>query len=188
MGRPQEKIVRPEEYLRMEEAAEHKSEYYHGEIFAMSGASVSHNLIVMNVGASLHHSLRDSDCFVFPSDMKLELERAEHYAYPDLSVVCGKIEYAADRDDIISNPVVIVEVLSESTKDYDRGTKFRAYRRIPSLRDSVLIDQYDYGVEYFFKNEAGLVSGLWKNSEIRRSPYPSDPSMLSCHWTAFIIR
>ncbi len=155
MGQPQEKIITSEEYFQMEETAEYKSEYYHGEIFAMSGASANHNLIVMNVGANLHHSLKGSGCFVFPSDIKVELDSAEHYAYPDVSVVCGDIRYGAGRKDIITNPIVIIEVLSESTKDYDKGTKFQAYRKISSLRDYILIDQYTRHVEYFFKNESG---------------------------------
>ncbi len=110
----------------------------------------------MNVGASLHNSLMGSDCFVFPSDIKVELDRAEHYAYPDVSVVCGEIEYAAGRNDIITNPVLIIEVLSESTRDYDRGAKFQAYQKIRSLRDYILIDQYIHHAEYFFKNRRGV--------------------------------
>jgi Uma2 family endonuclease len=164
MGHPQKKeIITPGEYFETEAHAEYKSEYYYGEIFAMSGASVNHNLIVMNVGAGLYHSLKGSDCLVFPSDIKVELEKARHYAYPDVSVVCGDIEYADDRDDIITNPVVIIEVLSESTKDYDRGTKFQAYRKIPSLRDYILIDQYTCHAEHFFKNE----SGFWTLEEFQ---------------------
>ncbi|MCP4113218.1 MAG: Uma2 family endonuclease [Desulfobacteraceae bacterium] len=121
----QEKIITPEEYFQMEETAEYKNEYYHGEIFAMSSASVNHNLIVVNVIASLSNALKKSDCFIFPSALKVQVVKAEHYAYPDISVVCGDIGYGADRDDIITNPVVIVEVLSESTKDYDREPNLR---------------------------------------------------------------
>jgi Uma2 family endonuclease len=164
MGHPQEKkIITPEEYFETEARAEYKSEYYYGEIFAMSGASVKHNLIVSNLITALNNALRKTDCFVFPSDIKVELEKAGHYAYPDVSVVCGDIEYADDRDDIITNPVVIIEVLSESTKDYDRGTKFQAYRKIPSLRDYILIDQYTCHAEHFFKNE----SGFWTLEEFQ---------------------
>ncbi|MCP4348323.1 MAG: Uma2 family endonuclease [Desulfobacterales bacterium] len=155
MGHPQEKIIAPEEYFQMEEVSEYKSEYYHGETFAMSGASVNHNLIISDVITSLNTALRKTNCLVFPSDIKVELDRGEHYVYPDVSIVCGDIRYGADRKDIITNPVVIIEVLSESTKDYDRGTKFKAYRKISSLRDYILIDQYNHHVEYFFKNESG---------------------------------
>ncbi len=146
-------IISHEEYFELEEAAEYKSEYYHGEIFAMTGASVTHNLIAMNTGSALHASLRDSDCVVFPPDIKARVDEARHYTYPDITVVCGEIEYSGNRDDVISNPLVIMEILSESTKDYDRGSKFAAYRNIVSLKDYLLIDQYERHVERFSKIE-----------------------------------
>ncbi|MCP4351234.1 MAG: Uma2 family endonuclease [Desulfobacterales bacterium] len=149
------KFVSPEEYFDMEEAAEYKSEYYHGEIFAMSGASHNHNMIAVNILASLYNSLRDSGCVVYPSDMKVQIEKAEHYAYPDVSIVCGDIEFADNRDDTVINPVVIFEILSKSTKNYDKGDKFKSYRKISSLRDYILVDQYNCSVEYFYKNDAG---------------------------------
>ena len=89
--------ISPEEYFEIEEAAEYKSEYYHGEIFAMSGASFSHNVIAMNVAGTLYSALRNSDCIVFGSDMKIELDKARHYAYPDVSTVCGDVRFAAGR-------------------------------------------------------------------------------------------
>ncbi|MCP4351390.1 MAG: Uma2 family endonuclease [Desulfobacterales bacterium] len=147
--------ISPEEYFEMEEAAEYKNEYYHGEIFAMSGASHNHNIIAGNTYVSLHISLRDSDCVVYASDMKIQVDEAMHYTYPDISIVCGDIEFADNRDDIVANPVVIVEVLSESTMDYDRGSKFVSYKNIKSLEDYILIDQYNCNIEYFYKNEAG---------------------------------
>jgi len=148
-------FITAEEYFEIEEAAEYKSEYYHGEMFAMSGALVNHNLIAMNVSAGLHNLLKDSDCFVFPSDIRVELDRARHYAYPDVSVVCGDIRCADGRKDTIVNPVLIIEVLSESTQEYDRGLKFKAYQNIPSLKEYILIDQYSCCVEHFFKDAAG---------------------------------
>ncbi len=144
-----------EEYFDMEEAAEYKSEYYHGEIFAMSGASFSHNIIAGNTFASLHTSLRNSECTVFTSDMKIQVDEDRHYTYPDISIACGDIEFAKNRNDTIINPIVIFEVLSESTMNYDRGAKFAAYKNISSLKDYILIDQYTCHVEYFHKNEAG---------------------------------
>ncbi|QTA86234.1 Uma2 family endonuclease [Desulfonema magnum] len=156
MAQAEEKeLISPEEYFAVEEAAQYKSEYYHGEIFAMTGASFNHNLIAMNLATRLHSALRDSSCFVFASDMKIQADEARHYVYPDVSVVCGDIEFLGNRDDIITNPVVIIEVLSESTQSYDRGDKFKAYRKIRSLRDYILVDQYACHVEYFFKNKAG---------------------------------
>ncbi|MCP4350842.1 MAG: Uma2 family endonuclease [Desulfobacterales bacterium] len=155
----EKKFISPEEYFMMEESAEYKSEYYHGEIFGMSGASVNHNLITSNVIISLGNSLQNSSCLIFPSDIKVQMDKDRHYAYPDVSVVCGDIEYVENRNDIIVNPVVIFEILSKSTKDYDRGSKFTAYRNITSLKDYILIDQYSIFVEHYFKqgeNEWGL--------------------------------
>ncbi|MCP4110490.1 MAG: Uma2 family endonuclease [Desulfobacteraceae bacterium] len=149
------KFVSPKEYFDMEEAAEYKSEYYHGEIFAMSGASHNHNMIAVNILASLYNSLRDSGCVVYPSDMKVQIEKAEHYVYPDVSIVSGDIEFADNRDDTVINPVVIFEILSKSTKNYDKGDKFKSYRKISSLCDYILVDQYTCSVEYFYKNDAG---------------------------------
>ena len=153
----------PEEYFEMEEAAEYKSEYYHGEIFAMSGASFNHNITAGNTFASLHSSLSDSDCTVFTSDMKIQVDEDRHYTYPDISIACGDIEFAKNRNDTIINPIVIFEVLSESTMDYDRGAKFAAYKNISSLKDYILIDQYTCHVEYFYKNE----DGKWSLDEFK---------------------
>ncbi|OQX09899.1 MAG: hypothetical protein BWK80_46365 [Desulfobacteraceae bacterium IS3] len=147
---PERKFISHKDYLEMEEQAEYKSEYYHGEIFAMTGASHNHNLITGNVFASLRYLLRET------GDMKIQIDPARHYAYPDVSVVCGEIEFAENRNDIIANPVVIIEVLSESTRDYDRGSKFKAYRNIGTLRDYILIDQYACHIEHFFKNKSGI--------------------------------
>lgn len=160
-------LISAEEYLKMEETVEYKSEYYHGEIFAMSGASHNHNVIAVNIAASLHGSLRNSDCFVYTSDMKIEVEKDEHYVYPDVSVVCGDIEFVDNRTDIIANPVVIFEILSESTKDYDKGSKFTAYRGLRSLQDYILIDQYSCHVEHFSKNEADK----WELDEFKDMNY-----------------
>jgi len=160
-----QKIITPEEYFAMEESAEYKSEYYYGEIFAMSGASHNHNMIAVNIIAALHGSLRNSECVVYGSDMKVQVDEAVHYTYPDVSVVCGDIEFAQGRDDIIRNPAVIFEILSESTKDYDRGSKFTAYRKIKSLKDYIIVDQYACHAEYFYKDE----SGRWTLEEFTNS-------------------
>ena len=154
MPQPKKKRVTSEEYFSLEESAEYKSEYYQGEIFAMTGASFNHNIIAMNVVSILHGSFHDSNCFVLAGDMRIQADKAKYYMYPDLSVVCGDIEFVDGRDDTIANPIVIFEILSDSTKDYDRGSKFTAYRNIHSLNDYILIDQYAYHVECFLKNEA----------------------------------
>ncbi len=152
-----------EEYFEIEEAADCKSEYYHGQLFAMTGASHAHNVIAVNIAAALHAALQDRDCFVYAGDMKVQADPKLHYTYPDVSVVCGDIQFVEDRDDVIANPVVIVEVLSKSTMNYDRGAKFRAYRKIPSLRDYIVVDQYTYFVEHYAKKE-----DLWVLRDVSR--------------------
>jgi len=131
----------PEEYLVRERLAETKSEYYRGEVFAMAGASLKHNLIVSNLVASLVTSLRGRNCRVCSSDMRLLVSDTGLYTYPDVLVVCGKPILADTEGDVLTNPVLIVEVLSESTKDYDRGGKFHQYMRIPSLQEYLTVSQ-----------------------------------------------
>ena len=153
----------PEEYFEMEETADCKSEYYHGQLFAMTGASHAHNVIAANITAALHGALQGRQCFVYAGDMKVQADPNLHYTYPDVSVVCGDVQFFEGRDDVIANPVVIVEVLSKSTMNYDRGGKFRAYRRVPSLRDSIVVDQYAYFVEHYRKKE-----DLWVLRDVSR--------------------
>jgi len=148
-------FISAEEYFEIEEASPYKSEYYHGEMFAMSGASFNHNVIFSNTFGSLHSGLRNTDCIVFGSDMKIQMEEGEYYVYPDISIVCGNICFAPKRNDIITNPLLVIEILSESTKEYDTGLKFNAYRNIASLKEYIVIDQYACGVKCFYKNNAG---------------------------------
>lgn len=145
----------PEEYLVMESAAEFKSEYYQGEMFALAGGSVNHNRIVGNLFGKLNQKFFNGPCEVFTSDMRVWIEAKQAFTYPDISVVCGKLELYPDRDDTILNPVVIIEVLSESTEGFDRGRKFEMYRALPSLREYILIDQYKIHVEQFSVGEGG---------------------------------
>ncbi len=155
MAQPEKEYVSPEEYFEMEKNAGNKNEYFNGEIFAMTGASFNHNLIAVNITSALHGALREFPCYVLASDMKIQVEKAEHYVYPDVSIICDAIEFSRERDDVITNPIVLFEVLSDSTKDYDRGSKFMAYRSITSLKDYILVDQYSRHVEHFQKNDAG---------------------------------
>lgn len=138
-----------EQYLTRERRAEFKSEFFRGETFAMAGASAKHNLIVLNCGAVLREQLKERPCVVYPSDLKLEVRATGLITYPDLTVVCGKPEFGYDRGDVLHNPIVIVEVLSESTESYDRGKKFEHYRLIPSLRHYILVSQDRVSVEVF---------------------------------------
>lgn len=138
----------PEAYLDMDRKAELKSEYLDGEVVAMSGASLAHNLIAWNIGLSVRNQLGERPCTVLGMDMRVRVDRSA-YTYPDLAVVCGEIEVEDDQGDTLLNPTVIVEVLSPSTEGYDRGEKFRRYRRIPGLRHYVLVAQDAAWVEVF---------------------------------------
>jgi Uma2 family endonuclease len=146
----------PQKYLDLEELAEYKSEYYQGEIFAMSGGSPSHALIATNFARVLGNALQGSGCRVYNSDLRVHVPAVTFYAYPDISVVCGKLELTGDRQDNLVNPVLLVEVLSSSTESYDRGQKFSLYRSIPSLREYVLVAQDRISVEVFRRNDVGI--------------------------------
>jgi Uma2 family endonuclease len=131
----------PVEYLALERSSREKHEYCDGEVFAMAGASREHNLIVANVVGELRAALRHRPCEVYPSDMRLKVPAAGTYSYPDASALCGSAEFEDAEVDTLLNPAVIVDVLSESTEDYDRGTKFKNYRSIPSFREYVVVSQ-----------------------------------------------
>jgi Uma2 family endonuclease len=143
------------EYFALEETVANKNEYFNGSIFPMTGATVNHNRLTGSLYAALLFALKGQDSEVFISDMRLWIATADLYTYPDIMIVKGQPEYVAGRRDTISNPSVVVEVLSKSTQAYDRGDKFSFYRQLPSLREYVLIDQYKYCVEQFAKTEAG---------------------------------
>jgi len=139
----------PEEYLALERQAQYKSEYYAGEIFAMAGASRWHNLIVANVVGELRSQLKGRPCTTYPSDMRLKISPTGLYAYPDVTVVCGEAQFEDTQQDILLNPTLIVEVLSDSTEAYDRGGKFAHYRKLDSLMAYVLITQTKPHVEHY---------------------------------------
>jgi Uma2 family endonuclease len=134
-------LLTPEEYLAIERRAERKSEYFEGVMYAMSGASYGHVLIVDNLNYELKLQLKGGPCRVHSSDLRLRVAQNGLYTYPDLMVICGGPQFADDRRDTVVNPVLIVEVHSESTQAYDRGKKFEQYRRLPSLREYLLAAQ-----------------------------------------------
>ncbi len=141
-------FLSPAEYLRRERAGEAKHEYDAGEIWAMVGASLNHNLIAGSLFAALYGQLRGKPCNIFPSDMRLKTPSGL-YAYPDISVVCGEVQFEDSHQDTLLNPVVLVEVLSPSTERYDRGRKFQHYRTLPTLRDVLLVAQDSLRVEQY---------------------------------------
>jgi Uma2 family endonuclease len=149
------KYLTPEEYLAMEETAEYKSEYYRGEIFAFAGGSANHNRISGNIYSKFITSLAEGKCEPYISDMKVWIKEKELFAYPDIIVVCGEPEFYPDRDDTIMNPLVIIEVLSDSTKNYDRIEKFEFYRTLPTFQEYILVDQYKIHIEHFYQESKG---------------------------------
>src|ERR1700735_57548 len=146
-------FVSPEEYLAQELLAERKSEYFQGEIFAMSGASRRHVWITANVLGNLWQQLKGKPYRVSASDFRLRVTPAGLYTYPDVMVVCGEPQFADEQKDTVLNPVLIVEVLSESTRDYDRGRKFQHYRKLPSLIEYLMIEQDEPHVEHWTRQQ-----------------------------------
>ena len=146
----------PEQYLELERHAEVKSEYYQGEMFAMSGAQVPHNQIVANVMRELGNELRDGPCEPFSNDMRVCVAAEGLYTYPDVIVVCEPRLLDSHLDTLL-NPKVIVEVLSASTEAYDRGRKFEMYRSLESLAEYVLISSLRVSVERYTR----LPDGTW---------------------------
>jgi Uma2 family endonuclease len=144
------------EYLALERESLDKHEYWDGEVFAMAGASFVHNQIVGNLTRVLGNLVLDTPCIVLPSDMKVRVPlRKGGYVYPDVSIVCGKPEHIDERTDVITNPLVVVEVLSGSTELFDRGEKFAGYRSLPSLVDYLLVAQDQVRIEHYARGPDG---------------------------------
>ena len=143
----------PEEYLAFERQAEDKSEYVDGVVYAMSGASFKHNVIVANVVAELVQQLKGRPCRALPSDIKVRMPDSRKFFYPDVSVVCGEPQFHDERSDVILNPTLLVEVLSESTAAFDRGEKFQAYQQLDSLQEYLLISQDKIFIEQYVRQE-----------------------------------
>ncbi len=153
-----EKFYTPAEYLALEEKARVKSEYFRGQIFQMVGGSGRHNQICSNANAALNVALLEQPCITYSSDMKIAVKNNGLFTYADGSVVCGEVEFVEKRDDTITNPLLIVEVLSKSTRNYDRGDKFELYRELNSLEVYLIVDQLRVYVEYHYK----LEDNSWK--------------------------
>jgi Uma2 family endonuclease len=141
----------PEEYLELETIAEYKSEYIDGQIIPMAGGSTKHNQISLNLSSELNFAFKRQAFCVYMSDVRLWIPERRIYTYPDVMVIEGEPEYFQNRTDTVLNPIVIVEVLSKGTKNYDRESKFDAYRTIANFQEYVLIDQTRIHVEQFSK-------------------------------------
>jgi Uma2 family endonuclease len=168
----------PEEYLELEEAADYKSEYRDGEIVPMTGGTTNHNKIALNFAANLKFALRGQDYDIYIGDVRLWIPRYRQYTYPDVMVIQGEPIYTGTSTTTVMNPLLIVEVLSKSTKNYDLGEKFIYYRAIPEFNEYILIDQTKYHVMQYTKT----LEGRWFLTE-----YESEETILELSSIEFQI-
>jgi Uma2 family endonuclease len=148
----------PEQYLELERAAETKHEYWNGEMYAMAGGSPAHSFVISNVNIALGNLARGKNCHVFNADLRVSVRWETLITYPDITVVCGPPEYADERRDTVTNPVLIVEVLSPSTAKSDRGEKAFLYRQVASMREILLVEPAPVHIEHYWK----LPNGHWE--------------------------
>lgn len=144
--------------MEFERIAEHKHEYWYGEVFAMAGGSPRRSFVINNLQFVLTGLLRDKPCFMFNSDLRVAASRQELITYPDITVLCGMPQYSDDRRDTLTNPTMVVEVLSPSTAKTDRGDKVFQYRRVPSMLEILLVDPAPVIIEHYWK----LPNGHWE--------------------------
>jgi Uma2 family endonuclease len=174
----QKRYYTPEEYLELEEAADYKNEYRDGEIVPMTGGTTNHNKIALNFAANLKFALRGQGYDIYIGDVRLWIPRYRQYTYPDVMVIQGEPVYTGTNTTTVMNPLLIAEVLSKSTKNYDQGDKFLYYRSIPELKEYILIDQSQYHVMQYVKT----AEGQWLFIE-----YESEDSVLSLRSVDFQI-
>jgi Uma2 family endonuclease len=165
-----------EDYLAFERASDRRHEYLNGELYLMAGAGANHNLIAVNVLASLHVQLRQRPCVIYPSDMRVKVSYTGLYTYPDVSVVCGAPQFEDDQHDTLLNPILIVEILSPSTESYDRGRKFQHYRTLASLQEYVLISQDVHRIERYVRQD----NDQWLLSDVTQVDAALELSSISC--------
>lgn len=143
------------EYLKMEKASDVKHEYFRGEIFAMAGAGNRHNVLFKNMFGQLYMNLMGKPCQPYGSDMRIHIPENTLFTYPDISVICGDFIASPEDEETFILPAVLIEILSPSTKNYDRGEKFKLYRDIPSLKEYILVDSESVNIEVFRLNAGG---------------------------------
>ncbi len=163
MGLTEILYVSEKDYLDKERLAVEKHEYFKGEIFAMSGASIAHNKIAINSISDIFIKLKGKKCQPFGSDLRIHIPKNTLFTYPDISIVCDEIETTDDKFDTITNPSVLIEILSPSARNYDKGEKFTLYREIDSLQEYILIDSERIMVEKFIRNS----DNSWQLTEYR---------------------
>ena len=167
-----------EEYLELEINSQEKHEYIKGEIVAMTGGTPNHNKIALNLAGALNFMVRSQPYQVFIADQRLWIPEQKIYTYPDVMVIHGNLQFQEGRKDTVTNPLIIAEVLSKSTKNYDLVDKFTAYRTIPTLQEYILIDQYSFSVQHYRKTN----DNEWLFSE-----YQGENSLLSLNSVVFEI-
>lgn len=149
MSAQPQSFLTAQDYLVWERQQDTRHEYFDGQIFAMTGASRAHNVLCANVLASLHGQLRGKPCEIYANDMRVKVSETGMYTYPDVVVACREPRFEDQTVDTLLNPVLIIEVLSDSTERYDRGAKFAHYRSLPSLQDYLLVSQTECRVEHY---------------------------------------
>jgi Uma2 family endonuclease len=152
-----------EEYLAFEKEAAEKHEFYQGEIFAMAGADARHNVIFSNLFGELAYKLKGKPCRPYGSDMRIHIPENTLFTYPDISIICGEIVPSPIDPDTATQPVVLIEILAPSTRNYDQGGKFKLYRAIPTLKEYIIIDSQSICIEAFRIN----ARGHWELEEYR---------------------
>lgn len=156
MTEPARKIIHTfAEYLATEEASPTKHEFLNGEIFDMAGGTIEHARLTARVSGVLGAQLRGKRCEAYSSDLLVRVRATGLATYPDISVICGRLERDPETPRAVNNPIVLVEVLSDGTEGYDRGEKFAHYRRLPSLQEYVLVSQHEQRIEIFRRHEEG---------------------------------
>lgn len=164
MIKTKSKIYTPEKYLELEANVKQKNEYRNGEILPMTGGSVDHNKIAGNLYSYLKFALRQQPYNLFIGDVRLWIPAPQIFTYTDIMLIEGGPVLYGERTDTITNPKIIIEVLSKSTRNYDQGDKFDAYRMIPEFQEYILVDQYQIYVKQFTKT----VEGYWLLKEYRK--------------------
>jgi Uma2 family endonuclease len=163
MSTPTSRFLSPQEYIEIERKADYKSEYLNGEMFAMSGVSRRHDRIVVPLTMLIGRHLNGKKCEAFSANMRVLAAPSGLYTYPDLSVACDEPQFIDPQVDTLINPALLVEVLSPSTEDYDRGKKAKLYRAIPSLQELLLVSQDSYEVELYRRQTDGTWSLIEAN-------------------------
>jgi len=151
----EERLLTPEEYLTKESQADFRSEYFDGQMFAMAGASRRHNRIISNLVIRLGIQLEETPCNIYANDLKVKISKTGLYTYPDVVITCGDEIFDDTEQNVLLNPILIIEVLSDSTEAYDRGRKFRHYQYIESLMEYVLVSQNEEQIECYVRQNNG---------------------------------